>query len=774
MRMHSVDTLSTICEYLDAPSLQGLYNSIHESRYDFLRCALGSSLRSVHSGYYCKESVAFDLTYYVDDGSNRNGFLKWLFTAPKAMRSIKLLIKSAANPKQFCTVVHIITEIFTSGRCQSLESFVIISDDMDLIRVQSMEQTISSFMQSISYACTEGNLRNLRLFDVSFSYSLTNNLIYSLRNYCPGLQSICSINNCPEALLNYFDYELDGATTMNMEPIVGWRSVTSLDVSSIIAAIRDRGGSLEEASEHLIRNLTCGTFPKLTKLLFRYQTRLLDNGEQSDSLLVFITACFDYFVQYEHSFFGSQILVFEIDCADLDPHSHFRNSQEWADLAKKFTPTTEHSTTYAHSTKRGLFPNLEILRCNHWLPCSQLLRMFCGNVLRGTINSKGRQKGEIQSVTEGRYRYCESSNMNKTCFSTNSAENTSQSGSKTRQGLKFEVCPGVEDPCFSSFLSNLWDPLILPIWCLLIRRKRRLVYGEHMYFCDHDLGYRTNKESTVNPNPLYYDLPEDCYDERPVILGLNSHFTDEYCVENDLFTDFNEQQVVCAAILKCFKEKRFCGIEILGLCEEFFRFLGCFKKNIAESEQISIGIIFRDCLSLRTLYIYLDSELRSPLDMRRVKEVTTAIIVILSSLCSIFSIEERGITLIVDECNNCRGNGSKEENESDGKKNFCHSTDEYLINTVIIDFPSKIFYKYIRHELFNYLQPLSSTACSDVTNNCNDKLSRKIGNVEAGEANDHRINIILKIIHLSMECSFIWNGDPGRKILHEVQNDLSS
>ena len=476
MRLHNVDALSTICEYLDVPSLRGLYNSIHDTRHNFLRCALGSSLRSVHSGYFGKESVAFDLTDHVDDGSNRNGFLTWLLMAPKAIRSIKLLLKSAVNPEQFCKVVHVIMEIFASGRCQNLESFVIISDKMDFIRTQSLEQTITSLMQSISDACTKGNLLNLRDFDISPSYVLTNNLINSLRRYCPELLSIGSMNNCPEALLNYFDYKLDGASLINSEPILGWLSVTSLDVSNLIAAMRDRGGSLEEASEHLIHNLSSGTFPKLTKLLFRYQSRLLDNGEEPDSLLVFVRACFDYFARCENSFFGSQVLVFEIDSADLDPHSHFKNSQDWADLAKKFTPNTEHSNVSAQYTKQGLFPNLEILRCNHWLPCSQLLRMFCGNVPRGTIKSKGRREEVRQSVVDARDN--SSINKSRATFSVNSAWNISQSGWNPRLGLRLEVCPGIEDPCFSSFLSNLWDPEILPIWCLLVRRKRRLVHGK--------------------------------------------------------------------------------------------------------------------------------------------------------------------------------------------------------------------------------------------------------------------------------------------------------
>ena len=769
MRLHSIDALSTICEYLDVPSLQGLYNSVHETRHSFLRCALGSSLRSVHSGYFGDESVAFYLTDHVDDGNNRNGFLTWLLIAPKAIRSIKLLLKSAVNPEQFCKVVHVMMEIFASGRCQSLESFVIISDKMDFIRIQSLEQTITSFMQSISDACTKGNLLNLRDFDISPSYVLTNNLINSLRRYCPELLSIGSMNNCPEALLNYFDYKLDGASLMNSEPFLGWRSVTSLDVSDLIAARRDRGGSLEEASEHLIHNLSSGTFPKLTKLLFRYQSRLLDNGEEPDSLLVFVRACYDYFARCEISFFGSQVLVFEIDSADLDPHSHFKNSQDWADLAKKFTPTTEQSNVHAHYTKRGLFPNLEILRCNNWLPCSQLLRMFCGNVPRGTIQSKGRREEERQSVIYTR----DNSNINKirTTSRLNSAENFSQSGCNPILGLRLEVCPGIEDPCFSSFLSNLWDPEIIPIWCLLVRRKRRLVYGKFRNFCDYDLGYRTDKESTINPNPLYYDQPEECYDGRPKIIGFDSYFADEYCINNDFFSDCTEQQVVCAAILKCIQEGRFCNIKVLGLCEEFFRFVGFFQKNIAERELISIGTIFNDCLSLETLYIYLDSELRSPLDMRRLKEVTSAIIVILSSFTTMIPMGKKKMTLKVKENDNVCSNGSIHD-ENKNRKPTSHSKDVHLIETVIIDFPSQIFYKYVRRELCKYMKPLSAVNRTDKTKNCNDKLSSKRGKVEDGDTCDHSANIILKIIHLSMECSFIWSGDPGSNILHEAQNNL--
>ena len=734
----SVDLLSYICEYLDIPSLWGFYKTFHKSRDSLLICALGSSLRCLHAGYLCHDSDGIYMNNYLDDKKIRNGFPLWLLSAPKRLRSIKLVL---ATTESFCRVIYSIMEIFTSGRCQDLESIVIITGQLSSLSCHMMCSAIAVLMRSISDACKMGYLMKLKEFDITNDdvrsrKRVIKDLITSLINFCPVLQSIGSMDTCPELFEKKLDANCDEKTTEFFGSVANWRSVTSLDISDLIATIRARGGNLEEASEHLINNLSSGIFPKLKKLLFRYQASQLNIGEDSDCLLVFITACFDYFALCDRAFFGSQILVFEIDCVELDPHDHFRNSQDWADLAKRFTPTTTYSSAYASHMRRGIFPNLEILRCNHWLPCSQLLRMFRGNIPWKTIQPTGVPGGAAQNQ-----HVC-----NK------------KIGMKLE--LKLEVSPGTEDPCFSSFLTNLWDPNIQPIWCMLIRRRRRLVHGTERHFCDYDLGYRTNKKLTSNQNPLYYDNLHECYDERPELLDFDQNNIDKYSIDYNSplknlssISFFSEQQVVCTAILKAIQDQKFYGIKVLGLCEDFFRFIGCYKKNIDGKQLRSIISIFRNCSNLNTLYIYLESELMVPLTVFRVKETAIAIIVILSCLNSIVVVEKEEIFTGKNE------NENENENENVNEEEELIYEDKPLIKTIFIDFPSIIFYKFVRHELLDHLVPLSVLNCDNMTENNLD--------------NHSKISIIVKLKHLSQESSFLWNGDPSGYLLQKVQTNLT-
>lgn len=175
--------------------------------------------------------------------------------------------------------------------------------------------------------------------------------------------------------------------------------------------------------------------------------------------------------------------------------------QAWADLEKKYAPVdlvtglrcgatcaySSHAPAPAPVTtsplrslsltlsllfsnercRRGLFPALRTLRCNHWLPSAQFLRLIRG------IHDEGRAR--LNPLSDLDHDDNDSDHDDDDAWRGTQRGGTG-AGIDTRSGghggdgggglpLRLEICPGMEDPCTASFLLTCWDASLLPLRC---------------------------------------------------------------------------------------------------------------------------------------------------------------------------------------------------------------------------------------------------------------------------------------------------------------------
>ena len=734
----------------------GLYDSYRENDYR-ARDALGSCLRSIHSGFISCDST-FNANenpiYNLDDYKTLNGFPLWVIAAPQSVRSIKLFFQEGTNDDTLCRVLFSISERFSSGYCSDLERFVIaIGGAPSEIVFQALED----LRNVIKDACRAGELDNLREIIIDHENFVTTprnpmkyhrhclEYITALRQCCPLLESIGSI------CLSHYDgfikktIDLDDHCSNGLDYEAPWSKLTSIDLSDLLSKIpknlSDIGDSVNASSKTLISAFSSGAFPLLTKIKFRYQEPELDS-EEPDSLLIFMTACLNYIQEGGSDFFGFNILIFEIDALILDPQNHYIQTQKWAELAEKFSSMTRLSTNINinNSQLNGLFPNLEVLKCNHWLPSAQLLRIFCGN--RPNLQSISPQNTLQNNLP--------SNNMNK--LNKNVKMNTEEKSKNLikKSGLKFEISPGSEDPNFSSFLTNLFEPELLSLKSLLIRRKRRFVHGVMINFCDQDLGYRLSKNNTSENNILQSDNLIEYYDNRADLLELGI-FHDEYVRNDDM--NVRESEEITAtneALFKAMKNRKLRDLEELGISEEFLRFLKCsVKKSIKErncDQTNEVQMLFSNCDSLKILYLYLESELRCPISLISINERFHAVLVFLSSLSSrTFSPK-----ISPEECSPSPRDSDKSNSEI------------IRIETVKIDFPSRLLYNSFRSKFLTLLPSLSLPSYKFNSKNDGKNVilsyDNKLNNMIKESNINESISFVLILLYGVQSCSFLWDG----------------
>ena len=581
MKRLSDQLLSCVCDYLDVSSLSRLYGSYDENDH-YQKNMLGSCLHSIHTGILCHETTFADC----EDAINCLDFdeqdlMGWIWTAPESVRSINLFFPRDIDKNTVHNVFSALRHSIHSKSYRNIETIVLViaSDDDDIT------ESTCSLRHVIAGKCRSGELKNLRelLFDfdeklnidfrmIQADHFLLTTQFFALRENCPFLHSVSPV--CLAFDSDYIRncFNMNERVASNAGALLSWTTIASLDLSGLLCIFADVADlndvSLEDCSGDLIKSLSGGLYTSLTKISYRDQDFIRDGP---DTLLHFIAACYTYIDKGGLEFFGSEIRVLEIDSRELDVDYGFYH--RWTELSKQASKMRNLGIHSPHLN--GLFPNLEVLRCNRWFPCAQLLRLFCGTK------------------------------------------------SKT-SSLKLEVSPGVEDPSFSSFLVNLWNPVNLPISCFLIRRKRRLVHGAKGHFCNYDVGY-LNPESKAQG--ALQSIEER--DNRPHLLDLQS-FEDEHREEDGE----EESTAVDDAIYSAMKNGQFRGVEVLGVSESFLKSRLIFFQNILDlpSTLASLSEMLGCCCKLQTLVIYPDCELRCPLSADRMKKFVDGVVVLLSSI----------------------------------------------------------------------------------------------------------------------------------------------
>lgn len=539
-----------------------------------VRKLMGNRLRYLHSGAISPESTTYELQNE-ETVPVSIGFPAWIFTS-RLLRSLKLYFNEKIDQQSISGILSIIRQRFLSGSLCELECCVLVICQHPLSK--ELLNSIFRLQTSISTACKLGKVQ--KLDEITISYNSSNSYFEGLpteknfvKNMCPQLK----------VLDKYSSIAIFSASTdlsFRFESLC-FLSLKSLDLSEAIASmVADSDQQLEFSCRSLVSYLSRGSFPSLTEVSINCPGPDLDYN--TDILLYFIIACADYYYcdTYINGFFGLQICTFEIDVRSLDASEHFFSSQAWADLVRRYDPLIG-TNDLLPSNKGGLFPALEILRCNHWLPSGLLFRLFCGSKRGTDLDFKRR--------------------------------------------LHLEISPGAEDPCFSSILVNTWHPEELHIHTLLIRRKRRLIHGMITHFCNTEM-----LSDSLN-DVLDLDEFHDAYvveDEGPLSNEGNSS---DYC------------QVVNSALYRAMRDGKLAGVRELGILEDYLHFLGCFHDSTLDENIVNaVMFVFKSCLGLKVLRIYFDNEQRNPTTKDRSLAVIRALLVFLSglALCSL-SINEK-------------------------------------------------------------------------------------------------------------------------------------
>eukprot|EP00596_Hydrurales_sp_CCMP1899_P002585 CAMPEP_0119054974 /NCGR_PEP_ID=MMETSP1177-20130426/75428_1 /TAXON_ID=2985 /ORGANISM="Ochromonas sp, Strain CCMP1899" /LENGTH=268 /DNA_ID=CAMNT_0007035397 /DNA_START=901 /DNA_END=1707 /DNA_ORIENTATION=- len=201
----------------------------------------------------------------------------------------------------------------------------------------------------------------------------------------------------------------------------------------------------------------------------------------------------------------------------------------------------------------------------------------------------------------------------------------------------------------------------------------------------------------------FYDT-DNFTDSLDDILDLDE-FQDEYVVEDDLplsnAENYNCYEVVNSALYRAMREGKLAGVRELGILEDYLRFLGCFRDNISEENTIDGRVIsvFKSCLDLKVLRIYLDNERRNPTNKDRVQAILRALLVFLRGLASYLILRsEKQQELQKDASIHLSDSPlSQEDKRMQG----------FLLDVVVIDIPSRTLFLLLRAQFLGIMESLS-------------------------------------------------------------------
>jgi hypothetical protein len=682
-----------IFDYLEIVVLKHIYDSMGNSI--IVRRLMGKCLHSLHSGTINHESKSYELQNKIYSLDESNGFLTWIFNS-KFLQSLKLYFNEKIDHQSIGRFLSIIGRRFLSGYLCELECCVLVICQYPL-SIELLD-AILDLQLSISAAYRSGKITKLTEITISYDCPTDNHSNTYIEVLCPQLK-----------VLDRYSYKAI-FSALDVPPLFDsslfesscFSSIESLDLSEAISSMMANSGQqLEAVCASLVSNLSKGLFPFLRKVSIKCPGPDLDYN--TDILLYFVIACADYYYcdTYIHGrFFGLQISTFEIDVTSLDANEHFNSSQAWADLVRKYDPLIG-TNDFFPSNKGGLFPGLEVLRCNHWLPSGQIFRLFCGSKRGRDMNYK-------------------------------------------RQ-LHLEISPGAEDPCFSSFLINTWHPEELHIHTLLIRRKRRLIHGMMTHFYDTD---------------NFTDSLDD-------MLNLDE-FQDEYVVEVELplsnAENYSCYEVVNSALYRAMREGKLASVRELGILEDYLRFLGCFRDNISDENTIDGRVIyvFKSCIELKVLRIYLDNERRKPTNKDRVQALSRALLVFLRGLASHLILRsEKQQELQKEEATTHLSDSSlsQEEKRMQGSP----------LDLVVIDIPSRKFFSLLRANLLEIMESLSFLKSERIQSYLRGKAEEN----EDASHSQNRQSFVLRIEFGSCQShSFNYICDLGNEYLNHETSQL--